>query len=116
MKNKTKKKVQAVCRDTSQELFESMMIIQEENEEAADRIQELAVFLDSCAWAIAFGGDFSDEIVLVLNEVLDEPKVVASDELRGVNQDCLMFDEIQDFPYIYEIGWWDNEKDSLHRK
>jgi len=91
-----KTEIQNVCHDTAQELFAAMMIVQEESEEAADKIQELALFLESCGWGIAFGGTFGDEIILVLNEVLDEHVIYYAENkpLRGLTQDVIMYDEI----------------------
>lgn len=91
--------VQKLCDDTAQELFTDMIVVQEESEEAAERIKELVMFFDTCSWAFVFEGNFQDEIILVLNEVLDEERLViyyAEDKPpRGMTKHMIVFDEHQ---------------------
>jgi hypothetical protein len=55
------------------------------NEEMIDLSEEAITFLDSCCWALAFGGTFGDEVVLVAAEVLEERPI--DDRNRTTNLD-----------------------------
>jgi hypothetical protein len=38
----------------------------------SDEAELVVTFLDSCCWALAFGGPFGDEVICVAHEVLKE--------------------------------------------
>ena len=47
-------------------------IIQIGTTHPSDQAEEVVTFLDSCCWALAFGGPFGDEVICVAWEVLKE--------------------------------------------
>jgi hypothetical protein len=42
----------------------------------SEQAEAVVTFLDSCCWALAFGGPFGDEIICVAHEVLKEQEIV----------------------------------------
>ena len=42
-----------------------------------DQVEAVVTFLDSCCWALAFGGPFGDEVICVAHEVLKEQELKA---------------------------------------
>lgn len=38
----------------------------------SDQAEAVVTFLDSCCWALAFGGPFGDEVMCVAHEILME--------------------------------------------